>query len=84
MVKGYGLTTAHIEYRKPGSSRLVIEKQDFLWQTYDLFPDFPRLSSFLKYWEERLRAPILGVTVAHSKLIKPTDFKVVAGVFRLN
>lgn len=84
MVKGYGLTTAHIEYRKPDSSRVLIVKQDYIWQNYDLFPEFPLLQGFLTFWEEKLDGPVLAVKVAHSKLIKPAEFKTVAGVFRLH
>lgn len=68
--EGFGLTTAQIVYRMPDHLDLF---QDFLWQRYDTFPDFPVLQAFLAFWEERIEGPIHSVTVAHARLIKPTD-----------
>jgi uncharacterized protein Usg len=39
-VQGYGLTTAHILYRRPDHRWLL---QSYVWQAYDLFPKFPEL-----------------------------------------
>src|SRR5476649_1384192 len=69
-VLGYGLTTAQILYRLPDHPSLL---QTYVWQNYDLFPKFPALKDFLKFWEERLDGPLFSVTVAHSKLIKPAE-----------
>ena len=43
-VSGYGLTTAHILYRRPDHRWLL---QSYVWQNYDLFPEFPELQRFL-------------------------------------
>ena len=43
-VLGYGLTTAHILYRRPDHRWLL---QSYVWQNYDLFPEFPELHRFL-------------------------------------
>jgi len=67
---GYGLTTAQIIYRVPDHLQLL---QEFVWQKYDLFPDFPALGKFLAFWEEEIEGPIFSVTVAHARLIKPTE-----------
>src|SRR5664279_1317202 len=80
-VLGYGLTTAQILYRMPDHPSLL---QTYVWQNYDLFPKFPALKDFLKFWEERLDGPLFAVTVAHSKLIKPAELRAVDGVFRLH
>lgn len=80
-VAGYGLTTAEILYRRPDHKWLL---QSYLWQDYDLFPEFPELMKFLAFWEEKLEGPLFKVTVAHQKLIKPADFRTVSGVFRLH
>ncbi len=80
-VAGYGLTTAEILYRRPDHKWLL---QSYLWQNYDLFPEFPELSKFLAFWEEKLEGPLFKVTVAHCKLIKPAELRTVAGVFRLH
>jgi hypothetical protein len=39
-VLGYGLTTAEIVYRRPDRHWLL---QTYVWQDYDMFPNFPAL-----------------------------------------
>ena len=51
---GYGLTTAHILYRRPDHRWLL---QSYVWQNYDLFPQFPELRRFLAFWQESWMAP---------------------------
>jgi uncharacterized protein Usg len=80
-VQGYGLTTAEIVYRRPDHHWLL---QTYVWQDYDLFPKFPALSDFLKFWQTKLEGPLFAVTVAHSRLIRPADFRHVDGEFRLH
>jgi uncharacterized protein Usg len=80
-LNGYGLTTAHILYRRPDHHWLL---QSFIWQNYDLFPDFPELSRFLEFWQDSLEGPLHSVTVAHSRLIQPHEIRPVDGVFRLH
>jgi uncharacterized protein Usg len=81
MLNGYGLTTAEILYRMPDRRHLL---QTFLWQDYDLFPHFPKLVGFCDFWQQKLEGPIFSVRVAHQKLIKPAEVKLVTGQFRLN
>ncbi len=76
-VAGYGLTTAEILYRRPDYNWLL---QSYVWQDYDLFPEFPSLKRFLAFWEAKLEGPLFKVTVAHQKLIKPADFRAAEGV----
>lgn len=78
---GYGLTTAHILYRRPDHRWLL---QEYVWQNYDIFPHFPELTGFLKFWAERLDGPLHSVQVAHSRLLKPVEFRAVKGEFRLH
>ena len=78
---GYGLTTAEILYRRPDHRWLL---QSYVWQNYDLFPNFPALKDFLAFWQTKLDGPLVSVTVAHSKLIKPAEIKAIDGVFRLH
>jgi uncharacterized protein Usg len=80
-VAGYGLTTAEILYRRPDHKWLL---QSYLWQEYDLFPEFPELKRFLAFWEEKLEGPLFKVTVAHCKLIKPAELRTADGMFRLH
>jgi len=78
---GYGLTTAQILYRRPDHRWLL---QSYVWQHYDLFPDFPELHRFLEFWQSNLEGPLHSVTVAHCKLIAPTEMRAVDGVFGLH
>jgi|SRR5579875_2230898 uncharacterized protein Usg len=78
---GYGLTTAHILYRRPDHRWLL---QSYVWQDYDLFPEFPELHRFLAFWQEKLDGPLHSVRVAHRKLIKPAELRTVNGEFRLH
>jgi len=81
MLSGYGLTTAEILYRRPDHDWLL---QSYVWQDYDLFPTFPTLQKFLAFWTEKLEGPLHSVTVAHSRLIKPTELKAIGAEFRLH
>jgi uncharacterized protein Usg len=58
--------------------------QEFLWQEYDIYPRFPVLVKFLTFWGEELEGPLFSVKVAHQRLIKPAELKVLNGDFRLN
>ncbi|HZP74998.1 MAG TPA: usg protein [Pseudolabrys sp.] len=80
-VAGFGLTTAEILYRRPDHRWLL---QSYVWQEYDLFPEFPELQKFLAFWQEKLDGPLHSVRVAHCKLIKPAEIKPVDGIFRLH
>jgi uncharacterized protein Usg len=78
---GYGLTTANILYRRPDHPWLL---QTYVWQAYDLWPDFPELQQFLNFWRESLQGDLHLVIVAHSNMIKPAELCAVDGVFRLH
>ena len=78
---GYGLTTAQILYRLPDHPSLL---QTYVWQDYDLCPRFPVLNRFIALWLENLEGPLLSVTVAHSRLIKPAELRSFGGEFRLH
>ena len=70
-LEGYSIATAEITYRMPDAPSLL---QTFVWQKYDLAPDFPELRKFLDFWGRELDGPLHSVRVAHSNLIKPAEF----------
>jgi uncharacterized protein Usg len=80
-VGGYGLTTANILYRRPDHPWLL---QTYVWQAYDLCPNFPELQRFLDFWSKSLEGDLHSVTVAHSRMIKPAELRSIDGVFRLH
>ena len=67
---GFGLTTANILYRRPDHLWLL---QTYIWQEYDIFPEFPELHKFLDFWEQNLDGPLYSVQVSHSNLLTPTE-----------
>ena len=75
-LKGYGLTTAHILYRMPDHPALL---QTYIWQHYDIAPEFPEMHSFLKFWQEKLDGPLHSVSFTHKKLISANEWRKVDG-----
>jgi uncharacterized protein Usg len=80
-LRGYGLTTAQILYRLPDHPKFL---QSYIWQEYDVAPDFPVLREFLAFWQRTLEGPLHSVTVAHARLIKPAEIRSINGVFPLH
>ena len=81
MIEGYGLTTANIFYRLPDYPAIV---QSYVWQEYDLHPDFPELHKFLAFWSRSLDGKLHSVVVAHARLIRPAEISMVDAEFRLH
>jgi uncharacterized protein Usg len=78
---GFGLTTAHILYRRPGYPWLL---QSYVWQEYDTWPDFPILQDFLAFWRKSLDGALHSVVVAHSALNRPAEIRSVDGMLGLH
>lgn len=70
---GYGLTTANILYRLPEHPDLL---QSFVWQFYDVAPDYPRLFKFLDFWRAEIDGIIHSVEVAHRGLVGPAEIRI--------
>ncbi len=80
MMSGHGLTTAQIYYAMPDYQTIL---QTYLWQDYDLAPEFPKLRGFLEFWQEELDGPIRSVRYTHKRLISPSEWRNVGGEFTL-
>ena len=80
MLKGYGLTTAEMFYRLPDFRSVL---NTFVWQDYDLAPNYPRLCQFIEYWQARIDGPLHSVRFTHRKLIRPGEWRNVVGEWRL-
>ncbi|MFN3521641.1 MAG: usg protein [Phenylobacterium sp.] len=80
-LQGYGLTTAEILYRLPDHPVIL---QSYIWQEYDLAPEFPVLRKFLDFWSHTLDGVLHSVTVGHRQLIKPAELKAVGAQFKLH
>ena len=81
MLRGYGLTTAELYYRMPDHQSVL---NSFIWQEYDLAPDYPRLFGFIEFWQERIEGPLHSVRVASSALTRPAELRYANGVFTLH
>ncbi len=80
-LRDYRLTTAQITYHRPDFPALL---QEYVWQEYDLAPDFPILKKFLRFWEMSLDGKIHSVQVASATLIRPAQFRRVDGLISLH
>lgn len=69
--QSYKLTTAEILYRRPDHPSLL---QEYIWQEFDLVPDFPKLKKFLRFWEAELDGKLYSVRVASAELLKPSEY----------
>lgn len=78
MMQGYGLTLAEITYRLP-DYRSVLNV--FIWQAYDLAPEYPKLNGFIEFWEKNIAGPLHSVRFSHDKLIRPGEWRNVSGEF---
>jgi uncharacterized protein Usg len=81
MLRGFSLTTAEILYRMPDHPALL---QSYIWQEYDLHPRFPKLKSFLDFWSKNLEGQLFRVRVAHSRLIKPAELRLVESELKIH
>jgi len=79
-LNGYGLTTAEIHYYRPDAPSLL---QLFLWQEYDLAPDFPVLFDFLDYWRREIEGALHSVRIVHKDLLGPAQWRAVDGIIPL-
>jgi len=77
---GYRLTTAEILYHRPDHPVLL---QSYIWQEYDLVPQFPVLNKFLRFWESELDGKLHSVWVAAIGIIAPAELKYFGGEFTL-
>jgi uncharacterized protein Usg len=79
-VLGYGLTTAQILYRTGSSLAAADLCRAELRSVSEIpgTPGFPRLLAGKTRW------PLHSVTVVHSRLIKPAEFRAIDGLFRLH
>ena len=80
-IHGYQLTTAEIFYHMPDHPALL---QTYLWQEFDVTPNFPELQKFLTFWEGHLEGKLHSVKVASREIISPAEFSHVQSMFTLH
>jgi uncharacterized protein Usg len=80
-LKGYRLSTAEIVYHMPDHPSLL---QTFIWQHYDLAPDFPELRKFLDFWTRNIEGRLHSVRVARLDLVTPGRWRAADTELRLH
>ena len=80
-LNGYKLTTAEILYHLPDHPKLL---QSYIWQEYDLSPDYPELQRFLDFWESSIDGKLHTVKVASTEIIKPCELEHVDELFTIH
>jgi uncharacterized protein Usg len=78
MMKGYGLTTAQLYYGFPDHPEVL---NTFIWQEYDLAPDYPILFKFIEFWQREIDGPLRGVEFTHRKMVAPGEWRNVVAHF---
>ena len=71
-LNGYRLSTVEIIYRLPDHPSLL---QTFIWQYFDIAPDYPELHKFLEFWRRNIEGPLHSVRVMGSDVIGPSKFR---------
>ena len=60
ILKKWTIASVQVVYYMPDYLSLVNE---FVWQTEDQIPDYPRIERFLKYWDRHIEGPIKEVYI---------------------
>jgi len=69
------LTTAEILYYFPDYPALL---QQYIWQDYDLAPQFPHLNKFIDFWNLNIEGRLHSVRVARAGMITPGNIRLPA------
>jgi uncharacterized protein Usg len=78
--EGYVLVTINVLYHLPDHRSLINE---FIWQTLDLKPRYPRVERFLDFWRREIDAVIREVTISDGVYLTPMNHNN-ASIFKLN
>ena len=55
------IVTLNVLYWMPDYTHIL---QEFIWQTADISPEYPRVHRFLNYWHNNIEAVISEVNIA--------------------
>ena len=55
------IVTINVLYWMPDYTHIL---QEFIWQTSDMRPEYPRVHRFLNYWHDNIEAVISEVKIA--------------------
>lgn len=80
-LRGYTLVTVNVIYYLPDHRHVLNE---FIWQTLDLKPRYPRVRRFLDFWRTDIDAVIKDVLLADHAVITPAEYRNVTAMFHIN
>ena len=60
IIKKWTVASVQVVYYIPDYLHIVNE---FVWQTEDQIPEFPRITKFLDYWDKNIDGPIKEVYI---------------------
>ena len=78
IIKKWTKASVQVVYYIPDYLHLVNE---FIWQTEDQQPDYPRINRFLDYWDKNIDGPIKEVYI-HDQ--EDSKIRVVDRTFKFN
>ena len=71
------LTTVKVIYYLPDYNHIL---QEFIFQQYDIRPDYPKLDKFLRFWKKNIEARIHRVDFSSSF----SEYKFIENVITFN
>ena len=77
-IKKWTVATVQVIYFIPDHLHIVNE---FMWQTEDELPEYPRIKKFLDYWDKNIDGPIKEVYIYDNKY---SNVRVVDRRYNLN
>lgn len=69
-LKDYRLTTAELIYHLPDHPVLL---QTYVWQEFDLPPEFPKLHEFINFWTKSIEGQLHSIRVMYANALVPND-----------
>ena len=71
------LTTIKVTYFLPDYKSIL---QEFVFQQYDILPEYPKLNKFIRFWRKNIEAEIHRVDFSSAF----SEYKFVGTVFTVN
>ena len=77
---GLRLTSIKIIYKMPDYSNVLNE---FWWQTLDIPPKYPRMKTFVDYWNDYIEGIIHSLEIGHVEEFGPIKWTNVTNTFKI-
>ena len=64
IIRNKTLVTLNVYYWMPDYDNIL---QQFVWQTMDVKPKYPRINKFLDYWQNNIEAIVSEIQICESE-----------------